>query len=156
MRRKKIGLALGGGAARGLAHIGALTVLEKEGITIDLIAGTSAGAIIGSLYAQNKNAAQIKENIIELSKRRLTQFIDPALPKSGLIKGRKFNDLLASYIGSDTKFSDLLIPFACTATDINTGEQVVIDRGLVTEAVRASISLPGIFTVVKRLSLIHI
>jgi len=133
-----------------MAHIGVLTVLEKEGIPIDFIAGTSAGAIVGSLYARSKNAAQIKEKVIAMSARRLTRLIDPALPRTGFIKGDKFNDLLVSFLGSDVKFSDLLIPFACTATDIDTGEAVVFDRGSVVEAVRASISLPGIFTVVKR------
>ena len=150
MQKRKIGLALGGGAARGMAHIGVLTVLEREGIPIDLIAGTSAGAIVGSLYARSKNAGLIKERVIELSGSRLTRFIDPALPRTGLIKGEKISDQLASFLGGNIKFSDLLIPFACTATDIDTGEAVVLDRGSVVEAVRASISIPGIFTVVRR------
>ena len=150
MPKKKVGLALGGGAAWGMAHIGVLTVLEKEGVPIDVIAGTSVGAIVGSLYAQSKNAGLIKDRFIELSRRRLTRFIDPALPRTGLIKGEKISDQLASFLGGNIKFSDLLIPFACTATDIDTGEEVVFDRGSVIEAVRASISLPGIFTVVRR------
>lgn len=150
MRRKKVGLALGGGAARGLAHVGVLAVLEKEGIPIDMVAGTSAGAIVGSLYAQGKDAGQVKELIVDLARRKLTYFVDPSLPRSGLIKGKKFKDLLVSFIGGDLKFSDLRIPFACVATDIETGEEIVIARGSVTEAVRASISIPGIFTVVKR------
>ncbi len=150
MIKKKIGLALGGGAARGMAHIGVLNVLEKEGIPIDVIAGTSAGAFVGSLYARSKNASLIKQQLIDISQRRITRLIDPALPRTGFVKGEKFNDLLASFLGGNIKFSDLLIPFACTATDINTGEAVVLDRGSVVEAVRASISLPGIFTVVKR------
>jgi NTE family protein len=147
---KKVGLALGGGAARGMAHIGVLNVLEKEGIPIDLIAGTSAGAVVGSLYARSKNADLVKQKVIDLSQRRITRLIDPALPRTGFIKGEKFNDLLASFLGGNIKFSDLLIPFACTATDIDTGEAVVLDRGSVIEAIRASISIPGIFTVVKR------
>lgn len=150
MTGKRIGLALGGGAARGIAHIGVLAVLEKEGIPIEVLAGTSVGAVVGSLYARSKNAALIKEQAIELSKRRLAQFIDPALPRTGLIKGGKISEQLASFLGGNIKFSDLLIPFVCTATDIDTGEAVVFDRGSVVEAVRASISLPGIFTVVRR------
>jgi NTE family protein len=148
--KKKVGLALGGGAARGMAHAGALTVLEKEGIPIDLIAGTSAGAIVGSIYARNKDAAKIKEQIIELAKRRLTRFIDPALPRTGLIKGEKISEQLATFLGGYIDFNDLSIPFACTATDIDTGEAVVFDHGSVEGAVRASVSLPGIFTVAKR------
>jgi len=147
---KKIGLALGGGAARGMAHIGVLNVLEKEGISIDVIAGTSVGAVVGSLYARSKNAALVKEKFIGMSARQLTRLIDPALPRTGFIKGEKFNDLLVSFLGGDIKFSDLLIPFACTATDIDTGEAVVFDHGSVIAAIRASISLPGIFTVVRR------
>ena len=150
MSGQKIGLALGGGAARGMAHIGVLNVLEKEGIPIDLIAGTSAGAIIGSLYARSKEASLVEQKIIELSERRITRLIDPALPRTGFIKGEKFNDLLVSFLGGNIKFSDLLMPFACTATDIDTGEAVVFDRGSVIEAIRASISLPGIFTVARR------
>jgi len=148
--KKKIGLALGAGAARGMAHIGVLNVLEKEGIPIDVIVGTSAGAAVGALYARGRNAGLIKQQVIELSQRRITRLIDPALPRTGFIKGEKFNDLLASFLGGNIKFRDLLIPFACTATDIGTGEVVVLDQGSVVEAVRASISLPGIFTVVKR------
>ena len=150
MRSKKVGLALGSGAARGPAHVGVLAVLEKEGIPIDIIAGTSAGAIVGAIYAQGKDAGQVKEVFLDLARHKLTRFIDPSLPRSGLIKGKKFKDLLASFIGGDLKFSDLRIPFACVATDIETGEEVVIDRGSVPEALRASISIPGIFTVVKR------
>lgn len=150
MLKLKVGLALGGGAARGIAHIGVLTVLEKEGIPIDLIAGTSVGAAVGAFYARSKNADLIKERAIELSGRRLTQFIDPALPRAGLVKGKKLSDLLTSLLGGNIQFSNLLMPFACTASDIDTGEAVVLDRGSVVEAVRASISLPGIFTVVKR------
>jgi len=146
---KKVGLALGGGAARGLAHIGVLNILEKERVPIDLVAGTSIGAAVGSIYARSKNAALLKDKFIELSGSRLTRFLDPALPRTGLIKGRKISNELASFLGGNIKFSDLLIPFACTATDIDTGEAVVFDRGSVVEAVRASISLPGIFTVAR-------
>lgn len=149
MSNKKIGLALGSGAARGLAHIGVLTVLEKEGIPVDLIAGTSAGAAIGALYARSKDAGHIKNLALELGWRKLASFLDPSLPRSGFFKGRKIKNLLASFIGADTRFSDLRIPVACVATDINTGREVVIDRGSVVEALRASISLPAVFTPVK-------
>ena len=149
-RRRKVGLALGSGAARGLAHIGVLIVLEKEGIPVDMIAGTSIGAAIGVLYAQGKSATEIKNIALDLAQDRLTHFIDPSLPRSGLIKGKKIKDRLASLIGGDIKFSDLKKPFACVATDINTGEEVVFDRGSVPEAIRASISIPGLFTVAKK------
>ena len=147
MRRKKIGLALGSGAARGLAHIGVLEVLGKAGIPIDMIAGTSAGAVVGALYAQGKDSSQIKE--LALARHKLAHFVDPSLPKTGFIKGKKIKDLLESFIGGDIKFSDLKVPLACVATDIVTGEEVVIDCGPVLEALRAVISIPAIFTVVK-------
>ena len=148
-RKRKVGLALGSGAARGLAHIGVLEVLEKEGIPIDLIAGTSVGAIAGALCAQGKDASEIKNLVLGLGWKRLAPLVDLSLPRTGLIKGKKLQDLLASAIGGDLRFSDLKMPFACVTTDIDTGEEVVIDRGSVTEAVRASISIPAIFTLVK-------
>lgn len=146
---RKVGLALGSGAARGLAHIGVLEVLEKEGIPIDMITGASAGAAVGALYAQGKTASTIKSMALELSRKRLASLVDLALPRTGFIKGKKIRDLLALFIGNDVKFSDLKIPFACVATDIITGEEVVINEGSVLEAIRASISIPVIFTVAK-------
>ena len=146
--KRKIGLALGSGAARGLAHIGVLSVLEKEGIPIDMIAGTSIGALIGALYAQGKNADQIKDLVIELGSKRFSLLADPALPKTGLIKGQKVKNVLKSVIGN-IDFKDLKLPFACVATDINSGEEVVIRQGLVWEGVMASGSIPVILPVFK-------
>ena len=147
--KRKLGLALGCGAARGLAHIGVLEVLEKEGIPIDMIAGSSAGALVGALYAQGKDISQIKNLAIDLGSKRFALLADPALPKTGLIKGRRIKEVLKSIIGGDIGFSNLKIPLACVATDIVTGEEVVINQGSVLEGVRASISIPVIFTVVK-------
>jgi NTE family protein len=148
-RTRKVGLALGSGAARGLAHIGVLEVLEEEGIPIDMIAGTSAGAAFGALYAQGKDVDIIKGLALNLTRKHLTSLADLALPKSGFIQGRKIRDLMESVMGNDIGFADLKIPFACVATDITTGEEVIISQGSVLEAVRASISIPAIFTVVK-------
>jgi NTE family protein len=149
-KNRKIGLALSGGAARGLAHIGVLEVLHKEGIPIDIIAGTSAGAMMGAIYASRLDISFMIKEAMEANWKKLAPLIDPSLLKSGFIKGRKIKDLLAGYLGGDINFSDLKIPFACLATDIDTGEEVVINSGPVTDAIRASISIPGIFTVVKR------
>ena len=148
MPKKKIGLALSSGAARGLAHIGVLEVLKKEGIPIDMIAGTSAGALVGAIYARRKDANQTEELLKDLISKRLALLRDLGVPRSGLIQGRKFKRWLTSII-DDIEFGDLSIPFACVATDINTGEEVVIEQGSVVEAVRASVSIPGILTVVK-------
>ena len=142
MSRKKVGIALGGGAARGLAHIGVLEVLEKERIPIDMIAGTSAGAIVGALFAEGMSAAEIKKELLEMElTKKSWQMVDISLPKTGFISGKKLID----YIG-DVDFSDLKIPFACTSTDIMTGEEVIICKGSVLEAVRASIAVPIIFS----------
>ncbi len=148
MGKKKVGLALGSGAARGLAHIGVLEVLEKEGIQIDMIAGTSTGAAIGALYAEGKNASAIKNMALDLSWKRLAPLLDLALPKTGFIEGRKVKEVLKLTIG-DMEFEDLRIPLSCVATDIMTGEEVIINQGSVLEGVRASISIPVIFTVAK-------
>lgn len=150
MPKRKIGLALGSGAARGLAHIGVLTVLQKEGVPIDMIAGTSAGAVVGALYARGKGPSLIKKIALDLSQMRLAPLTDLTLPKTGIIGGKKIEDWFGSVIGRDTQFGNLKIPFACVATDIMTGQEVVISEGLVVEAVRASISIPGIFTLAKQ------
>lgn len=149
MRKGKIGLALGSGFARGLAHIGVLEVLQREGIPIDMIAGTSAGAVVGALFAQGKDTSSIKELAISLDLKRMASLVDPVLPKAGLIGGKKIKKWLGSIMGSDVKFGDLRIPFACVATDIHTCEEVVIKESSVLEGIRASISIPAIFTVVR-------
>lgn len=147
---RKIGLVLGSGAAWGLAHVGVLEILEREGIRIDMIAGTSAGALIGALYARGKSVREIKEITSSLSWLRLIPLVDPILPRTALLGGRRITTWLQHVIERDTKFADLQIPFACAATDIMTGEEVVMNEGLVLEAVRASISIPGLFTAVRR------
>ncbi|GAI40102.1 unnamed protein product, partial [marine sediment metagenome] len=148
-KERKIGLALSGGGARGLAHIGVLEVLQKEGIPIDMIAGTSAGALIGAIYARGKDANLIKNKVLGLDWKRLASLVDLALPRSGFIGGKKVTNLLREFIGGDIKFGDLKIPLTCVATDIITGEEVAIKEGSVLQAVRASISIPALFTVVK-------
>ena len=150
MEKKRVGLALSGGAAKGLAHIGVLEILQKEGIPIDIIAGTSAGALVGSVFAQGKDMETIKKEALSLSGvRKIASLADLTWFKSGLIKGKRIKDFLRRLIGGDVQFADTKIPFAVVATDINTGEEVVIKEGSVIEAVRASIAIPGIFTVVK-------
>ena len=146
--RPRVGVALGGGYARGLAHIGVLEVLEREGIPIDLIAGTSIGALVGALYARQKDATKLKEEAMLLDLVGTTTLVDLAMPKSGLIGGKRITNLLRRFIGN-VSFEELKIPLACVATDIITGDEVVLDAGSVLEAVRASFSIPIIFTVVK-------
>jgi len=150
LQRKKVGLALGGGGARGLAHIGVLQILEEEDIPIDMIAGASAGAAIGALYAQGKDASLIKNLAIKLLDwRKLLSLVDFGFSRTGLIHGKKVWELLKLIMGGDVNFSDLKIQLACVATDITRCEEVVINEGSVVDAVRASFSIPGIFAVAK-------
>jgi NTE family protein len=143
-------VALSGGAARGLAHIGVLNILQEEGIHIDMIAGTSAGAVIGAIYASHPDAARMKREALSINWRKRAALLDPSLPRSGLIKGKRLESLFTRYIGGNLDFKDLKLPFACVATDIDSGEEIVIREGPVNAALRASISIPAIFTVVER------
>ena len=145
----KVGLALGSGSARGLAHIGVLKVLVKEGIPIDMIAGTSAGAIIGGMYATGMPVTEIENTAKVLSHRKYAFLVDPTLPRTGLIKGKKVKEALKQYF-KDTDFQDLKMPFACVSTDLETGEAIIIKTGKVLEAVDASISIPIIFSMVEK------
>jgi len=150
MKKAKIGLALGGGAARGLAHIGVLKALVENNVPIDVIAGTSIGALVGACFAKDGEINTLEEIVLNIDWRQLALLLDPnlALLKKGFIHGEKIKELLCSIIG-DIEFKDLKIPFRVIATDVTTGEEVVIDSGSVAEAVRASISIPVIFTPVK-------
>ncbi len=145
---KKVGLALGSGVARGLAHIGVLEVLEREGIPIDMISGTSMGAIIGAAYASSKSARQIREFALDLGWKKMVPLVDLTALKTGFIGGRRIKKRLKEIIG-EVSFADLVKPFACVATDIITGEEVVFRDGPVLDAVIASISLPIIFRATK-------
>ncbi len=149
MKGKKVGLALGGGSARGLSHIGVLEVLEKEGIPVDMIAGTSIGALIGALYAENIGISRIHKLAVELGAKKLSFMLEPAWPRTGLIRGRRIDETMHSVIG-DIEFSDLRLPFACVATDFDTGDEVVMRDGKVWDAVRASASVPVMLSVARR------
>ncbi|MEA2078408.1 MAG: patatin-like phospholipase family protein [Pseudomonadota bacterium] len=144
----KIGLALGSGSARGLAHIGVIRALEEAGIKIDCVAGTSIGSLIGSVYASGKLDA-LEKVYLGFDWKKIAYFFDVVLPKSGLIDGKKVADFVREYVHAET-IEHLPLPFQAVATDIETGKEVWIDQGDVIEAVRASISVPGIFTPVRR------
>jgi NTE family protein len=145
----KFGLALGSGSARGLAHVGVIQVLEAYNIPIDIIAGTSIGSVVGSLYATGASIDQLEEAALSIKKSTTLFLIDPALPHSGLISGKKIEEMLNDLALEDKTFDDLKIPFAAVATDVESGAEVILTQGKVIDAVRASISIPGIFTPVK-------
>jgi len=145
----KFGLALGSGSARGLAHVGVIQVLEAYGIPIDIITGTSIGSVVGSLYATGASIDQLEEAALSMKKSTTLSLLDPALPHSGLISGKKIEEMLNDLALKDKTFDDLKIPFAAVATDVESGAEVILTQGKVMDAVRASISIPGIFTPVK-------
>jgi NTE family protein len=141
--RPSIGLALGAGAARGFAHIGVLRTLARHGITPDVIVGTSIGAVVGGCYA----AGQFDE--FEAWSRSLTVrgvlgYLDISLAGSGLIGGNRLASQLLRSLGV-TVIEDLPLRFAAIATEVKTGHEIWLTRGLLTEALRASYALPGIF-----------
>ncbi len=141
MEHPKIGLALGSGGARGFAHLGVIMALEDAGIPIHLIAGSSMGALVASFYG-----AEIDLNrLYKLStafKRKY--FLDFTVPKMGFISGKKIKEFIKVFTHGKN-IEDLSIPIAIVATDLLTGEKVVFNQGPVADAVRASISIPGIF-----------
>ncbi len=145
----KFGLALGSGSARGLAHVGVIQVLEAYNIPIDIIAGTSIGSVVGSLYATGASIDQLEEAALSMKKSTTLFLIDPALPHSGLISGSKIVEMLNDLALEGKTFDDLKIPFEAVATDVESGVEVILNQGKVIDAVRASISIPGIFTPVK-------
>jgi len=141
--RKKVGLALGGGAARGLAHIGVLEVLEEEGIPIDMIAGTSIGALVGAFYSYLLDLERIDKIAREVGVHRLQLFSDFGIPRTGLIRWTRIENRLKKVLGN-VDFKDLKIPFACVASDIDSGEEIIFKKGPVWDAVRASATIPGV------------
>jgi NTE family protein len=142
-----VGLALGSGSARGLAHLGVIRALEDAGIRPRFIAGTSMGALIGAVHAADKLVA-LQATFEAFDWKTTLSFFDMVLPKSGLLDGAKVSALVRSHVHGDT-IESLPKAFAAVATDIVTGEEIVIRAGDVIEAVRASISVPGIFTPVR-------
>ena len=147
-RRFSLGLALGSGAAGGLAHIGVLKVLEEAKIAVHLVTGTSIGAFIGALYAAGVPVAQMEAAAREIDWRHMARLIDPVLPTSGLIDGKKLVEFMCDLLPVRT-FEQLNLPLAITATDIQSGEAIIIKQGDLLEALRASLAFPGIFSPVR-------
>jgi NTE family protein len=141
---------LSGGAARGSAHIGVLKALEEESIPIDMISGTSAGALVGACYTKEGRASILEEIALGVDWRKLARLIDLNLILlwKGFVQGQKAKSFLSSIIG-DVRFEDLEIPLSVVAADVQSMEEIVINKGSVIEAVRASISMPMIFTPVE-------
>lgn len=137
--RVRVGLALGGGVARGLAHIGVLSVLEDAGVPIDCIAGTSMGAIIGSAYCAGLSVAELREMAARTGWWHVSR---PLLSVGGFLTFQKLERWIEDNIG-EFDVCDLSIPFAAVASDLISGERVVLSEGRLCTAVRASCSVPG-------------
>jgi NTE family protein len=163
VKRLRVGLALGGGGAKGLAHIPMLEVFDELGVRPDRMAGTSIGAVIGALYASGIPGARIREGVrrmvisrgdsfrVALQKRdalNWVRFLDPGFGQRGLFKGDRFISFLYEAMGVST-FEELEIPLRVVATDFWKSEQVVFESGALLPAVKASMGLPGVFAPVR-------
>jgi len=143
----QIGLALGAGAAKGWAHVGVLQALNELDVKIECIAGTSIGALIGGLFAAG-TLDYFVQDMLDMDWKRIISLVDLVFPKNGLIDGKKVTHLLEKYLPAHIE--DLNLPFAAVSTDLVTGKEVVLEKGPLIEAIRASISVPAIFTPVMK------
>jgi NTE family protein len=147
--RPKIALVLGGGAARGFAHVGVIRALEQEKIPIDMVIGTSVGSLIGAIYAYDANSFELEWTAFSLEKDQVFDYgIFTVFTSMGLAKGDKLEDFVKSKIPV-ANIEDLKLPFAAIATDLNRGTRVVVDHGSVAKAVHASSAIPGVFNPVE-------
>lgn len=143
---KKVGIALGAGSTKGFAHIGVLQVLEENHIPIDIVAGSSIGAIIGAIYAAGTDLHLLEKFATQMNMR---EYFDIGKPSAGgLLRGDRLEELIA-VLTHRFDFSDTRIPFYCVAVDAARGEAVALHDGQVSRAVRASMSIPGIFMPVQ-------
>jgi NTE family protein len=145
LRKVKIGLALGGGAARGFAHIGVIKALEAQGIVPDIVVGTSAGSVVGALYASGYNGFALQKIALEMDEATISDWALPFFNKSsGVLKG----EALQAYVNKavhNQPIEKLRIPFGAVATDLKSGQPILFRRGNTGQAVRASSSVPGVF-----------
>ncbi len=148
-RKIRIGLALGGGAARGFAHIGVIKALEAQGIFPDVIVGTSAGSVVGALYAAGNDGFALQKVAMDMDEATIS---DWALPLFGKVSGVLKGEALQNYVNKavhNVPMEKLKIPFGAVATDLNSGQPILFQRGNTGQAVRASSSVPSVFQPVK-------
>lgn len=145
----RLGLALGSGSARGLAQIGVLKVLDRAGIQVGAIAGTSIGALIGGAYAAGVSPLEMEELALSVDMKRLVSLADIARPTTALVNGTRVGEFIRDLVGG-MSFADLSIPFECVAVDVTDGQAVVLREGDLASAIRASVSTPVIFAPVER------
>lgn len=148
MKKRRVALALAGGGARGVAHIGAIEELERQGFEIASVAGTSMGALVGGVYASGHLEA-FRTWMCDLDRYRVFSLVDFALSTEGLVKGDRVIHEMQRMV-PDVRIEDLPVPFAAVAADLLTGCEVVLDSGGLYDAIRASISIPSVFRPVHR------
>jgi len=146
--RKTVGLVLGSGSSRGWAHIGAIEALEEEKIPIDYVVGSSIGSYVGALYASG-SLKSLKEFVLRMDGRKVFSYFDVVFPRSGLLDGTKKLKELFSIHTDVEDFSELKIPVLMVATDLMTGKKVVLKTGNIFSALRATMSIPGLFAPMK-------
>jgi NTE family protein len=146
--RKKVGLALGSGSSRGWAHIGAIEALEEENIPIDYVAGSSVGSYVGALYASG-SLQSLKDFVLSMDGKKVFSYFDVVFPRSGILDGTKRLKELFSVHTTVDDFSELKIPVMMVTTDLATGKKVVLKSGNILKALRATMSIPGLFAPVK-------
>lgn len=147
--KPKVALVLGGGAARGFAHVGVIRALEQERIPIDMIVGTSVGSLIGAIYASDLNSFDLEWTAFQLNKEDLFDFgVMNAVTGMGLARGDKLEEWTKQHIKT-VNIEQLKLPFAAVATDLNWGHKVVLEKGSVARAIRASAAIPGVFQPVQ-------
>ena len=150
VHKPKLGLALSGGGARGLAHIGVLKSLEEAGIQPDYLAGTSMGGVIAAGYASGLSPEELEQIADEHSAaRKLLRMADPAIKHNGLFQGGRLLKFFEQYLNGST-FDDMRIPLTLVAVDLNSGQEVHLREGSVIEALRATVSVPGLLAPVER------
>jgi NTE family protein len=143
--KPRIGLALGGGAAKGFAHIGVIKMLEANGIHADVVAGTSAGSVVGALYASGMDPFQMQEQAFGMDEAKIR---DVQFFSRGLVQGQKLQDYVNQLVGN-RPIEKLKLPFAAVSTQLEDGHRTVFVRGNTGQAVRASSSIPGVFEPVE-------
>ncbi|MFA5136348.1 MAG: patatin-like phospholipase family protein [Patescibacteria group bacterium] len=147
--KPKIGLALGGGGPKGLAHIGVIKSLVKNGFNIDYIAGTSIGAVIGACYALRKDITSVENYVLEKNRwEMLKLLIDPSL-KEGVLQGNRMRHMIEQFLGYDTQFHDLSIPFCAVAVDMRKSQKIALRSGNIVQATLASCAVPVVYNPVK-------
>lgn len=141
----KIGLALGSGGARGIAHLGVLKAIEEYGLKIDYVSGSSMGAFVGAAYAAGSPLSRLESIAVKTTWQFVVKMFIPSFSKSGIVEGKRISEYLYEVIGVRT-FNDLDIPLSIDTTDLETGEKITIIEGDLIQAVRASVAVPLILT----------